>query len=134
MLQGDDWAQFQKSLGKDVYSMSGEGWLFSAVYEKGHGKFGGQFSRLYAPYGPFADSKDRMRAALIALEELAESKKVDYIRVEPMLGSLDKLALEEQGYIRQVRDLTISMLPIGLPGEVPPVKVRALRLCTRQVI
>lgn len=83
-LQSHEWAQFQRSLGKDVIERNGEGWRYVAIIEKGDGKIGRFFSRLYCPYGPSYDSTSALLAAIKDLEQLAKSQDLDYIRIEPV--------------------------------------------------
>lgn len=103
MLQGAEWAQFQLVLDKQLIEKSGSGWSFRAVVEKGFGKVGGQFSRLYVQYGPFADSEKHLEEALIELEKSAKEHGVDYVRVEPILSDLAAIDLSSMGYTKQAR-------------------------------
>lgn len=82
-LQSPQWAQFQRSLGKEVIERSGKGWSYLAIKETGDGKLGKQFSRLYCPYGPYFESATALAAALADLDSVARAEKVDYVRVEP---------------------------------------------------
>jgi lipid II:glycine glycyltransferase (peptidoglycan interpeptide bridge formation enzyme) len=103
MLQGAKWAEFQRALGKQVIEKSGNGWSFRAVVEKGFGKVGGKFSRLYVQYGPFADSVKHLEDALRELERSAEEHKVDYLRIEPIMSDMSLMNLQKYGYVKQAR-------------------------------
>ena len=103
MLQGSEWSSFQNILGKDVIQRSGPGWFFSAVTERGFGRLGKQFSRLYVQYGPYAESKQAMANALVELEKLGREYRVDYVRVEPILASMTHIVAADYGYATQKR-------------------------------
>ncbi|MET4094514.1 peptidoglycan bridge formation glycyltransferase FemA/FemB family protein [Arthrobacter sp. UYCu712] len=82
-LQGPQWADFQRSLGRTVHEQSGPGWSFLAVEEANPaGKL------LYAPYGPVAASLPAFDAALAALTELARSCGAVFVRIEPVDAGL----------------------------------------------
>lgn len=95
-LQSNEWALFQKALGNTVISDSGDGWGYVAILEKGYGRVGKLFSRLYCPYGPFFDNEDSLKNAFDSLNEQAKTHGVDYIRVEPV--SSDKSYIFSGGY------------------------------------
>jgi lipid II:glycine glycyltransferase (peptidoglycan interpeptide bridge formation enzyme) len=103
MLQGSEWSNFQKALGKQVIEEHGTSWSFTAVVEKGFGKVGGQFSRLYVQYGPYADTKKHLKDALSALETVAVKHGVDYVRIEHILADMSIVDLTSLGYIKQTR-------------------------------
>ena len=68
ILQSEPWARFQRSLGKEVFERSGDGWAFLAIMEKTPlGRF------LYVPYGPAAADHAALVRALAALRSLAPS-------------------------------------------------------------
>ena len=114
-LQSDDWADFQRELGHNVVTESGKGWQYSAIVERGYGRVGGMFTRLYCPYGPFyTDTKSR-QAAFASLDKLAKDNKLDYIRVEPIAangdlydgyGGYNKCARTSQPDLTLIIDLT----------------------------
>ena len=83
-LQSHEWALFQQKLGKKVFEREGEGWRYLAIFEKGDGKIGRHFSRLYTPYGPSYDSDQALLEALADLEKLATENNIDYVRIEPL--------------------------------------------------
>lgn len=56
----------------------GEGWSYLAVLEKGK-----MNSRLYAPYGPVADSAAALAAALSSMRSHAKRLGASFLRVEP---------------------------------------------------
>lgn len=97
-LQSSEWSNFQKELGHRIYQKSGNGWEYVAVYEKGYGKIGGMFKRLYVPYGPTADNKESLDLALNSLESLAKKLKVDYVRIEPVVVGIDNTTIIPTGY------------------------------------
>jgi len=103
MLQGAEWSSFQQALGKEVIERSGAGWAYSVVLEKGFGKVGKHFSRLYVQYGPYAETKAQLKRALDDLEELAKSMGVDYVRVEPILSTMNPANISSYGYEKQKR-------------------------------
>lgn len=83
-LQSHEWALFQQKLGKKVFEKQGKGWRYIAIVEKGDGKVGRYFNRLYTPYGPSYDSAQALDEALADLEKLAKENNIDYVRVEPL--------------------------------------------------
>ena len=83
-LQSHEWALFQQKLGKTVFERQGKGWSYLAIVEKGDGKVGRYFNRLYTPYGPSYDSAQALDEALADLEKLAKENNIDYVRVEPL--------------------------------------------------
>lgn len=109
-LQSDEWAKFHKALGHKVISASGPGWQYNAVLERGYGKVGRMFSRLYCPYGPFYEDDKAKAEVFASLDEKAKLNKVDYIRVEPT-NSTNELFNGYNGYKKCSRtsqpDLTL---------------------------
>lgn len=97
-LQSDEWALFQKELGHKIYQKSGSGWEYVAVLEKGYGKIGRLFKRLYVPYGPTADSEESLAKALASLEALAKKLNVDYVRTEPVIVGINNANIKVNGY------------------------------------
>jgi lipid II:glycine glycyltransferase (peptidoglycan interpeptide bridge formation enzyme) len=95
ILQSAAWAEFQRALGKEVIELSGPG--FSAVAILETSPLG---DSLYTPYGPAADDADALKRALDALAREARSRRLSYVRVEPVttpLGRLGASALEACG-------------------------------------
>lgn len=114
-LQTEEWAEFQRNLGHHVITEHGDNWRYSAVLEKGYGKVGGMFTRLYCPYGPFYKDETAKKAVFESLDNLAKLKKVDYIRVEPIsangelydgYGGYSKCAKTSQPDLTLIIDLT----------------------------
>lgn len=78
ILQSAAWADFQRALGKKVFSGSGDGFSFLAIREKTPlGSF------LYVPFGPAAGDLAGLRRSLDALAALAAAERAHYVRVEP---------------------------------------------------
>lgn len=82
-LQSNEWMDFQTKLGKKTINGFGDGWSVNAVLEDGHSKLFGRMKRLYAPYGPHAESLSALREALKFLELAAKENGASYVRVEP---------------------------------------------------
>ena len=87
LLQTKVWGEFQESLGKKPIYRSGDNWSYTAYYEKGFGRFGKLFTRLYVPYGPTCKDKASLDFALKDLSKVAKKFGVDYIRIEPVFIS-----------------------------------------------
>ncbi|OYX42844.1 hypothetical protein B7Y94_02770 [Candidatus Saccharibacteria bacterium 32-49-12] len=85
-LQTAAWENFQKSLGRTTFRQSGKGWEYLAILEHGTGD-----SRLYCPYGPFAENAEAFKDALKSLVFLAKSQNVTFVRIEPTDSSLTPL-------------------------------------------
>ncbi len=78
-LQGPQWADVQRALGRTVHEQSGAGWSYLAVEESNPaGKV------LYVPYGPLADSLAAFDAALGSLTGLARRCGAMLVRLEPV--------------------------------------------------
>lgn len=77
-LQSPAWAHFQQSIGRTVFTDSGDGWTYQAILETG--RFN---TRLYCPYGPHADTTEAFDRALTSLKKLAKKQNVTFIRIEP---------------------------------------------------
>lgn len=90
-LQSPAWERFQESLGRTVITDQGEGWHYLAILEKGR-----MNSRLYAPYGPVADSPEALALALQSMRAHAKALGAAFLRVEPT-GSVDATALPSLG-------------------------------------
>lgn len=78
-LQTQQWAQFQRDLGRVTLTRSGPGWHYMAIRETGWLN-----TRLYVPYGPTFTDERALAAALDDLEILAVRWNVTFIRVEPV--------------------------------------------------
>ena len=52
---------------------SGQGWQYLAILEKGHGRAGKFFERLYTPYGPSFKDEQALKKALTDLEIQAKT-------------------------------------------------------------
>ena len=82
ILQSQEWAEFQQSIGHRVVQAAGHGWRYLATVE------GGRTGRyLYCPYGPEADSPQSFDAALADLTRAAKKHKCWFVRVEPANAS-----------------------------------------------
>ena len=93
-LQSTAWAQFQQSLGREVFTDSGEGWTYQAILETG--RFN---TRLYCPYGPHTETPKALDEALVSLRQLAKAQKVTFIRIEPT-GTVTARDLQVRGLSR----------------------------------
>lgn len=114
-LQSDAWAHFQGTLGKTVVEERGEGWSFRAYLEKGKLN-----SRLYAPYGPVADSPDALRAALGVMRAHAKRLGAAFLRVEPT-GGVSAIDLPGLGLRRVARKQPEHTQRINLARPFPEV-------------
>ncbi|WP_026532512.1 lipid II:glycine glycyltransferase FemX [Arthrobacter sp. H41] len=103
ILQSPAWADFQRALGKKVFTGSGDGFSFLAIQEKTPlGSF------LYVPFGPAAANPDGLRRSLEALAALAAAEHAHYVRVEPVgtdLGSDPDSALKALGLVKAPTDV-----------------------------
>lgn len=81
-LQSPAWATFQQSLGRTAVNDQGEGWSYQAFLERGK-----MNSRLYAPYGPVAESPAALKAALKSLQRQGKQLGAAFLRVEPTGGA-----------------------------------------------
>lgn len=107
-LQGPDWANVQRALGRTVHEQSGEGWRFLAVEEtNAAGKV------LYAPYGPLAESLAAFDAALAALTALARRCGAMAVRLEPVSAGF---ATADAGTVLRSRGLRPA--PANLQPEL----------------
>jgi len=89
-LQSPAWAKFQHALCREVIEKSGDGWSYLAIVERG------QFSnRLYCPYGPTAVSKEKLTEAIKDLRKEARARKLDFLRIEPMVKDLTPEDLQQ---------------------------------------
>ena len=78
LQQTKKWQKLQTELGEKTFFEEGNGYTILAI--KKQTKFG---SYLYLPYGPYATTKNGARSAYKALEALAKSKNITFIRIEP---------------------------------------------------
>ncbi|MBG6217243.1 lipid II:glycine glycyltransferase (peptidoglycan interpeptide bridge formation enzyme) [Arthrobacter sp. CAN_A6] len=103
ILQSPAWADFQRALGKRVFTGSGDGFSFLAIKEKTPlGSF------LYVPFGPAAADTAGLRRSLDALAALAATEHAHYVRVEPVntdLGPHPDSALEGLGLVKAPADV-----------------------------
>jgi lipid II:glycine glycyltransferase (peptidoglycan interpeptide bridge formation enzyme) len=102
-LQSPEWADFQVALGHTTLQRSAKHYNLSALVERAHGKLGHFVSRMYLPYGPYAENKQGQKQALDYLDELAKLRRIDYIRIQPF-GFVDETLLGRYGYVKQPRD------------------------------
>ncbi|ABY24748.1 hypothetical protein RSal33209_3027 [Renibacterium salmoninarum ATCC 33209] len=114
-VQSPAWVVFQRSLGRSVHELHGEGWRFLAIEESNPaGKV------LYLPYGPVAERLDALDAALAALRPLAKKVGAVFIRLEPatltLLPEQARAALRARGMVpapaNQQPELT-SIIKLG---------------------
>ena len=89
-LQSAPWAKFQRAAHREVIEKSGDGWSYLAIVE--HGQFS---NRLYCPYGPTAESKEKLTEAMKDLKKEAKQRKLDFLRIEPIVPELTELDLRE---------------------------------------
>ena len=129
ILQSEPWARFQRSLGKEVFERSGDGWTFLAIMEKTPlGRF------LYVPYGPAAADHAALVRALAALRALAGEQRAHYVRIEPVrtdLGQLPQAALQSLGLVKAPVDVQPKltwMLDLNGIEPVPAYFTRPLNL------
>ncbi|MCA4133563.1 peptidoglycan bridge formation glycyltransferase FemA/FemB family protein [Arthrobacter sp. M4] len=78
-LQTPAWAKFQRSLGRRVHELSGDGWSALAIEEKNPAG-----TVLYAPYGPVAPSAEAFDAAIAELTDVARRIGAVCLRIEPV--------------------------------------------------
>lgn len=86
-LQSALWADFQSSIGRQPYYLSGDGWSCMLVERQAAlGRY------MFAPYGPTANDTLALRAAVKDIKTFCQRKKVDWFRVEPIIktGSADE--------------------------------------------
>lgn len=107
-FQSTYWARFQQALDKEVIQKSGPGWSYMAVVEKRKGLVGMLHNRLYAPYGPTADTDESLQAAISDMTREAKSRKLTYVRVEPIVKELTG-GLRKLGAVRNSRDYQPSL-------------------------
>ena len=96
-LQSEAWAKFQGTLGKTVVEDRGAGWSYRAYLEKGRLN-----SRLYAPYGPVAESPAALAEALKSMKSHARRLGAAFLRVEPT-GNVASADLPALGLTRVAR-------------------------------
>ena len=85
-LQSDHWKSFQENLGRRSVSRQGEGWQYTAFLETGR-----LSTRLYAPYGPEAESEEALEQALHSLRTEAKALGASFVRFEPRTLGSDEL-------------------------------------------
>jgi lipid II:glycine glycyltransferase (peptidoglycan interpeptide bridge formation enzyme) len=98
LLQSAEWADFHESLGTKVIRHQSKNGNFIAFFERSHGKVGKLLSRLYLPYGPYAEDVKQLKVLLKDAERLARDHKADYIRVEPVGLSVEAKTMNALGY------------------------------------
>jgi lipid II:glycine glycyltransferase (peptidoglycan interpeptide bridge formation enzyme) len=96
-LQSDHWKALQEKLGRRSISRQGEGWRYTAYLETGR-----LSTRLYAPYGPEADSEAALEQALQSLRTEAKKLGASFVRFEPGLLGSDEL-FARLGAVRSAR-------------------------------
>jgi lipid II:glycine glycyltransferase (peptidoglycan interpeptide bridge formation enzyme) len=98
LLQSAIWADFHESLGTNVIRHQSTNGNFIAFFERSHGKVGKILSRLYVPYGPYAETPEALKVALSEIEMSAKECKADYIRVEPTGFIVPEEVMQSCGY------------------------------------
>ncbi|MEI6237084.1 MAG: peptidoglycan bridge formation glycyltransferase FemA/FemB family protein [Candidatus Saccharibacteria bacterium] len=98
LLQSEQWAEFQKTIGNQVLLRSGLGWQYLAIVERGDGRAGKYFKRLYTPYGPSYKDTQALKKALDDLENQAKKLGADYVRVEPLAIDKKQILSSLSGY------------------------------------
>lgn len=78
ITQSEVWAQFQKTLGKEVTKLEGKGW--SCLFIRQTTKLGDYW---LAPYGPFLSESKKLPEALEAIKKEARRKGLSWITIEP---------------------------------------------------
>lgn len=78
LLQSKAWEKLQSDLGETCFFEQTKDYTFLAILKKT--KLGNYF---YLPYGPYIAKKSAGKAAYQALERLARSKNITFIRIEP---------------------------------------------------
>ena len=78
LQQTKKWQKLQSELGEKTIFEKNNDYTFLCIEKQT--KFG---NYLYLPYGPYATSKNAAKSAYKALEGLARSKNITFIRIEP---------------------------------------------------
>ncbi|MCL2869224.1 peptidoglycan bridge formation glycyltransferase FemA/FemB family protein [Candidatus Saccharibacteria bacterium] len=91
-LQSEQWERFNKHLGKQVFTDSGQGWSYLAILE-----FTPLGRYLYLPYGPYISGKNGFEGAFNSLHKLARAKRVMFTRIEPT-GLISTDTLHQYGF------------------------------------
>ena len=78
LQQTKKWQKLQQELGEKTIFEENNDYTFLGI--KKQTKFG---NYIYLPYGPYATTKNGARSAYKALEGLARSKNITFIRIEP---------------------------------------------------
>lgn len=99
---------FQQALGRKTFEASGAGWSYRAFLEKSEPVLGRSSTRIYAAYGPVADSIKSLNVALKSLKDLAVAEGASYVRVDPY-PFFEKSALKKLGLHKNPRDLQPNM-------------------------
>jgi lipid II:glycine glycyltransferase (peptidoglycan interpeptide bridge formation enzyme) len=77
-LQSRAWMSFQHALGNSVVSANGDGWMWSGTLQQA-----GPFRYLYTPYGPTAQTPQKLVTAIANLRSAGAQLHCDFVRVEP---------------------------------------------------
>ncbi len=78
ITQSESWQKLQEALGETAHREETKDYTFLAVIKSTPlGNY------LYLPYGPVADTKEGMAAALDAIKDLAGKERAFFIRIEP---------------------------------------------------
>ncbi|WP_253904289.1 peptidoglycan bridge formation glycyltransferase FemA/FemB family protein [Arthrobacter sp. Br18] len=129
ILQSPAWADFQRALGKRVFTGSGDGFSFLAILEKTPlGSF------LYVPFGPAAEGREGLRRSLEALAALAAAEHAHYVRVEPVstgLGPSAAGALKGLGLTKAPTDVQPKLTWLVDLGQDEKALLGAMRSTSR---
>ncbi|MEI6481432.1 MAG: peptidoglycan bridge formation glycyltransferase FemA/FemB family protein [Candidatus Saccharibacteria bacterium] len=96
ILQGEAWAGFQESLGRDVLRENGNDWIWQAFIRSSRG-----LKYLIVPYGPVVQSG--LKEAIDIMVFAADEQDCDFVRIEPV-GTVSPEALGKLG-ARQIKEL-----------------------------
>jgi lipid II:glycine glycyltransferase (peptidoglycan interpeptide bridge formation enzyme) len=93
-LQSYQWGEFQRALNHQVHMLYGDNWSCLLVEKKTPlGTY------LFAPYGPTLSTAADLKPALEEIISYATSKKIDWLRIEPLCSgqSIDPKVLQKLG-------------------------------------
>ena len=134
MLQSPLWADFQRQLHREVIEKQTKEFSYVAIVEKG------QLShRLYCPLGPVADNLDGLKRALADLKQEAKQRKLDFVRIEPILPGLTADDLCKLGLKHARRDVQpphsvvndVSVSEPAIEAELSQTARRYARKCDK---
>jgi lipid II:glycine glycyltransferase (peptidoglycan interpeptide bridge formation enzyme) len=107
-LQSNEWAEFQKSLGREVFEYNKEG--ISAKIIKQELSFHKNY--LYIPYGPDVDFnnmtagfKNPFKNFKDYLRQLAKENKSIFVKVEPLSDNIAQALVEAKGFKKNKKEI-----------------------------